>query len=278
MLCDAHSHARIGSVGNHWFNLFRMETHLFVKHGIVIALQRFPIRQCLLPRFPFWGIFTPFDVFECHFVRGNHAASGSHLDAEVAKRQASLHCQVADGFSCILDEIAGRSAGGHLGHHKEGDILGSDTFPQFSLDGDAHCFRACLQDTLGSHDHFHFAGADAESHRSHGTVGGCMRIPAHDSHARKGKPSFGSHHMDNAVLGIHHAEMCQPEVCRILCQRIDLCTGHRIFNRFVLVVGGRVVVRHTDDMVGPETFESSFPHALESLRAGYFVAIESVYI
>ena len=72
--------------------------------------------------------------------------------------------------------------------------------------------------------------------------------------------------MDNAVVFRHHTVVCQSEVLGVLCQCGHLLGADRVFNGFVLVVCWCVVVGHTEDMVGTETFQSSGSHALESLR------------
>ena len=222
VLRDAHAHTRIGSVGNHRLDVGGVEAYFLIEHGILIAFQCFPVCQRLVPRFAFRSIFASLDVPEGRFVRSNHTAARTHFYAEVAQRKASFHGQAAHRLSGILHKVARSAAGSHFGHHIERHIFGGHPFTQFAVYGDAHRFGTGLQNTLRSHHHLHFARTDAESHRPHCAVSGRMRVTAYNRHARQGQPPFRTHHMDNAVLLVHHAEMLQSKIFRILGKRIHL--------------------------------------------------------
>ena len=84
--------------------------------------------------------------------------------------------------------------------------------------------------------------------------------------------------MDNAVTGIHHAEVRQSKVTSIASQSIYLRPRHSILDRFVLIMRRSVVIRHTINMVGPETLDTALAQSFKSLRAGHLVAIEAVNI
>ena len=84
--------------------------------------------------------------------------------------------------------------------------------------------------------------------------------------------------MDDSVAGIHHPEMGQAEFLRIGGKSVNLFFGNRVLNRFVLVMGRGVVVRHAEDLLRAETFQAPGLHPFESLRAGHLMAIKAVNI
>ncbi|CDD49491.1 flp pilus assembly protein TadG [Bacteroides sp. CAG:875] len=171
---NGHTHSRIGTISNHRLDICRIKTNLLVEHGIVIALQRLPISQCLVPFRSFRRIFTTFNVFKGHFVRRNHSSAGTHLDRQVAQGETSFHGQAADSFTGIFHKVTCGTTGRHLRHHIQGYILGCHTFSQLAVNRDTHGFRTSLKDALRSHHHFHLTGTDSESNRSHCTVSRSM--------------------------------------------------------------------------------------------------------
>ena len=84
--------------------------------------------------------------------------------------------------------------------------------------------------------------------------------------------------MDDSVTGIHHPEMSQTEFLRIGGKSVNLFLGYGILDRFVLVMGRGVVVRHAEDLLRTETFQAPGLHPFESLRAGDLMAIKAVNI
>ena len=103
----------------------------------------------------------------------------------------------------------------------------------------------------------------------------CRRvgIAAHNRHTGQREAALRPHHMDDTVLRVHHAEVGQTEIGRILGQRVHLCFADRVLYRLILVVRRSIVVRHTINVVGTETFQASGTHAGESLRTGHFMTI-----
>ena len=79
--------------------------------------------------------------------------------------------------------------------------------------------------------------------------------------------------MDNTVFLVHHSEMRQAEISRILSQCIYLCLRYRVFDRFVLVMSRCIVVRHTIDTFRTEAFQSTGTHSGKSLRTGYLMTV-----
>ena len=84
--------------------------------------------------------------------------------------------------------------------------------------------------------------------------------------------------MDDTVILRHHAIMCQSEIGSILRQHIHLLLRYRVFNGFILIMCRCIMIRHTEYLLGAETLQSSFAHALESLWRGHLMAIEPVDI
>ena len=105
---------------------------------------------------------------------------------------------------------------------------------------------------------------------------GGVRVATDDGHARQRQAALGTNDVDDAVLGVHHAEVRQAEVLSVLSQSIYLSARHGVFYRFVLVVRRRIMVGHAIDVVGAETPQPAPPHALEGLRTGDLVAVEAV--
>ena len=278
MLSDSHTHARIGTVCNHRLNICGIKANFFIKHRIVVALQCFPISQCFVPCFTGRSIFTSFYISKSLFIGSNHTTTGAHFYTQIAQRQTSLHCQVTDCFSGILHKISRSTTCCHFRHHIQCHIFRRHSFPQLTVNGNAHRHRTCLKNTLWSHYHLHLARADTESHRSHRTVSRSMRITAHNCHTRQSQSTFRTHHMDNSISLIHHTEMLQTEVLGILSQSIDLGFRDRVFNGFILVVRRRIMVGHTEYLFRTETFDSACTQSGKSLRARYLMTIKTVYV
>ena len=255
-----------------------VETYFLVENGIVVALQRLPISHSLVPRFALRSIFTTFDVGEGHLVGCHHAAACPHLDGEVTQSQTALHRQAAYGLARIFHEITSGTAGCHLRHHIEGQIFGRHPLAQPTIDGNTHRFGPCLEDALRSHYHLHLAGTDTESYGAHRSVGRGVRVAANNGHTRQRQSSFRTYNVNDAVLGIHHAEVCQAKILGILCQRIYLCTRNRVFNRLVLIMRRRVMIGHAKYLLRTETTKAAGTQTFESLRTGYLVAIEAVNV
>ena len=273
MLCDAHTHTRIRSVSNHRLNISSFKTDFLVEYGIVITLQCLPICQSLVPCFALRSTFTSLDIFKSHFVRSNHPTTCTHFDRKVTKGKTSLHCQIADGRTCIFYEVTGSTAGSHLGHHIQSYIFCSHPFAQFTVYGDTHCFRSWLKNTLRSQYHFHFTCSDAESDCSHRTMSRSVRVTADNRHSRQSQTTFGTYHMDNSILRMHHTVVCQTKILRILSQCVDLRFRNRILNLLILIVCRCVMVGHTKYLFRTQHSDSTFTQSGKSLRTSHFMTI-----
>ena len=181
-------------------------------------MQRFPIGHCPLPLFAFRGILAPFHIVERDLIGSHKTASCTHLDGQVAQRQASLHCEFSNGLSGIFNKIARGTRRRQLGHEEQGYILCRDTPLQRTIDGDTHGLGLLLQDALRSHDHLHLCRTYAKCNGTNGTVRTGVRVAADNSHARKRESFLGTYDMDNAIIGCIHGEMSQPELLAISCQ------------------------------------------------------------
>ena len=105
-----------------------------------------------------------------------------------------------------------------------------------------------------------------------------MRVAAHDGHARQCQSAFRSHDVDNAVFRVHHSEVGQAEFLCVFSQCVDLRTRHFVGNRFVLIACRRVVIGHTENFFRTQAFDAASTESVESLRAGYLMAVKTVDI
>ena len=103
---DADTHARVGAIGDTRFYVSSVEEEFLIKHSIVAALQGLPIGNSLIPSLTLWGILPTLQIIKSGLVRGDEAATGSHLDREVTERKTSLHREVAHHRTRILNKIA----------------------------------------------------------------------------------------------------------------------------------------------------------------------------
>ena len=72
--------------------------------------------------------------------------------------------------------------------------------------------------------------------------------------------------------------MGQSEVGGIPGKGVHLFLRYGVFDGFVLVVCGGVMVGHTENLLGSETFQPTFSHAVESLWRGHLMTVEAVDI
>ena len=103
-----------------------------------------------------------------------------------------------------------------------------------------------------------------------------MRITANDRHPRQGQSTFRAYHMDNAIPLIHHSIMSQTKFGCILCQRIDLILRNRIFDRFILIVCRRVMIRHTIDTFRTKRLQTTSTHTGKSLWTSHFMTVQPI--
>ena len=163
--------------------------------------------------------------------------------------------------------MADAAAGADLAEDREDHVLGRDAGLQLAVDGDRHPLRALLGECLRGEDVLDLAGADAERERAEGSVGGGVRVAAHDGHARQGPALLGADHVDDALVRIAHREVGDAELGGVGPQRVDLLGRNRVGDRLVDVLGGDVVVLGGDRQLGPPDGAAGQAEPVECLRA-----------
>ena len=69
-------------------------------------------------------------------------------------------------------------------HQIEGDILGSDTLAECTVDGDPHRLGFLLEDTLRGHHHLHLRGTDTKGHSTQSPMCRGVGVATDDGHSR----------------------------------------------------------------------------------------------
>ena len=72
--------------------------------------------------------------------------------------------------------------------------------------------------------------------------------------------------MDNTIVLVHHSIVGKSEVLAVLLECIHLLARHRILYRLVLVMGRRVMVRHTENLFRTEALQSPITQTGKGLR------------
>ncbi len=181
-----------------------------------------PVGDGLVPCGTLRGEAAAFEVGEGGRVGGDHAGTGSGLDAHVADGHAAFHGECADGGAGVLDGVAGGSGGADLADDVEDDVLGGDAEGEFAIDGDAEGLGLGLRQRLRGHDVLDFAGADAEGECAEGSVGGGVRVAADDGHAGLGRAELGPDHVDDALRASCTSKNSTPKSAQFL-RRASTC-------------------------------------------------------
>ncbi|MHC3926908.1 hypothetical protein ACMZ4W_02013 [Brevundimonas naejangsanensis] len=215
-------------------------------------------------------------------VGGDHAGAGARLDGHVAQGHAPFHVQRAHGLACIFDDVAGAAAEADGGDDGQRHVLAGDAGAQAPVDRHAHGLGPALQQALGRQHVTDFRGADAESQRSEGAVGGGMAVAADDGHARLGQAQFRSHDVDDAALVRAPARQLDPVAGAVDLQRLDLSA--RLFGdigqrpvRPGRQGGGRMI-QGGEGAVGAADLQSARLDFGKGLRRGDFVDQMQVHI
>ena len=93
---------------------------------------------------------------------------------------------------------------------------------KFAFNIDPHQFGFGLHQTLCSHHHFHFTGADAECDGSECAVGGRMAVATNNGHSRLCETQFGSDHMHNSLVGMSQAIKFNAKFFAVFVQCLNL--------------------------------------------------------
>ena len=134
-----------------------------------------------------------------------------------------------------------------------------------------HRARPHLGQGLGGQHVLHLAGADAEGDGPEGAVGGGVGVAAHDGHARLGEALLGADHMHDALLGVAHREVGDPELVGVAAQGLHLGAADLVGDGLVDVGGGDVVVLGGHRQVGPPHAPARQPQPVEGLRRGHLM-------
>ena len=268
---DLHALARVGAPRDVRLEVFGVDGHFLVEHGIVIGLQRLPIFDGLVPHLTFRRVRTALQVFESHLVRGDHACAGAGFDGHVADGHAGIHRQLLDGFATVFDDVALAAAGADLRDDGQNNILGGDALRQVALDVHGHGLERLQAQGLRGHDVLHFGGADADGHSAERAVGGGVRVAAHDGHARLGQTQHRSERVDHALVSVAERAQTHAEILAVLFQRAQLERRSLVRIRTVDVDGRRVVVFRGNQLVDVTWLASCQTQTFERLRAGHFV-------
>ena len=109
------------------------------------------------------------------------------------------------------------------------------------------------------------AGTDTKGERAKGAVGGGVRVPADDDHARERQPLLWTDDVDDALADVVHREEGDAGGAAVFLQGLDLLGADQVGNRFVPIGGGHVVVRHGDSRQRTSRFAASELQALKRL-------------
>ena len=118
----------------------------------------------------------------------------------------------------------------------------------------------------------YFGSADAVRQSAKRAVGGGVRVAAHHRHARQGGALFRPHYMHNALADVFKRKISQcAEGFDVLIQCVYLQLGNRVFNAFVPMVGGGIVVGGGHHAVDAPQLAPGQLQPFKCLRAGDFV-------
>ena len=159
-----------GAPGHGWRDIAGVECNLAVETGVCVSRKLGPVPQGRLPIRAFRGKVAPFDVIECHLIRGHQPQPRSPFDAEIAQRQAPLHAQCADSGAGIFNRVAACPIGPQLCDPVQSQIFGCDTGPQFAVHSDPHRFGPLLPDCLRRQNMRHLCRTDAKGQRTKGPM------------------------------------------------------------------------------------------------------------
>ena len=115
--------AGVGAPRDERLEVRRLEDDLDVELGVVVGLQRAPVRDGGVPVGALGRVRAALEVVERGLVRGDHARAGAGLDRHVADRHAGFHRQRADGLAAVLEHVALAAAGADLGDDRQDDVL-----------------------------------------------------------------------------------------------------------------------------------------------------------
>src|SRR5690554_601675 len=246
----------------------------FVEYRIIVAVQRAPVFNGLIPGFAFRRERTTFHVVDGGVIHRHHTHTGTALNGHVADGHTAFHAQATDCLTTKLDGVTGTACGTDLADDGQDHILASHACAKFAVHLHQHVLHLFLNQALGSQNVLNFRGTDTVGQATKGAVSRGMGIPTHNAHARQGRTLLRPDHVDDALTLVLDLEFQDPEFVAVLVQGFNLGTGHRVHNTIdaCFTIGGRnVMVPCRDVGINPPGFSTRNTKALECLRRGYFV-------
>ena len=216
---DLDALARIGAPGHIRFEIFSLDGHFLVEHGVIVGFQRLPVFDGFVPHFAFRRVRAALQVFERHFVRRDHAGAGACFDRHVADGHACVHRQFLDGFAAIFDDVPLAATSADLCDNRKNNVFCGDALRQLTFDIHGHGLERLQAQGLRCHNMFDFGGADADGHGTERAVRGSVRIAAHDRHARLRQSQYRRERVHHALIGVSQRAQTYAEILAVLFKR-----------------------------------------------------------
>ena len=153
----------------------------------------------------------------------------------------------------------------------EDDIFGVDAGAEFAVDVNAADFELGHRHGLGGEEVADLGGADAESDRAEGAVGGGVRVAAGDGRAGLGDALFWADDVDDALFAAGDVEVGDVELFRVPGELGDHGVGERVIEGLLGLVGGDDVVDGGEGALRVGDLEAEVAHHAKCLRRGDLV-------
>lgn len=178
--------------------------------------------------------------------------------------------------------MTGASGGANLADNMKDNVFAAYTRSKLTINLDPHVLTPSGEESLRSEYVLDFAGTNAESQSSKGTVSTGVTVTTYDSCSRQSEALFGTNDMHNALSLVSQAEVGKLEILDILLEGLALQPGVVLFHEIAHTLevlprsGGDIVIGSHESAVGSAHFATCILQALESLRRGDFVDEMSV--
>ena len=104
-----------------------------------------------------------------------------------------------------------------------------------------------------------------------------VRVSTYNGHARKRKCLLGTNYVDDTIVFCAHRKMLDSKLFAVCFECLNLLATHRIIDH-ILLIRWSVVIRHCNNMIWTEYFDSFVTQRIESLRRCYLMCIETVNV
>ena len=110
------AHAGVGTVSDHWRNVFGVDMNFLVKYCALICAQREPIFTggIEITIFDLGRKFAALNPIKSNLVRGDHAAACARLDRHITNGHAALHAHLVKDIAAIFKRVARTAAHANL--------------------------------------------------------------------------------------------------------------------------------------------------------------------